>query len=171
MLVDWVRAYELPDEDPVPPPPAPTSLVVNPGFDDDNEDTQTPTGWGEWSDIGSNPNGFTRQGNSHSGARYYVMEGLGGFRLFLSQGCPIPEPGLYTLGARVMSTGGLDYAAMVARDYGGPELEVAIPRTNTWTQITIPNIRCDSGSCRIGFWAHSNGGNWIAIDDVEFFKQ
>jgi hypothetical protein len=47
--------------------------------------------------MGSNPNGFTRQGNSHSGARYYVMEADGSFRLFLSQVCPTEEPGLYTL--------------------------------------------------------------------------
>ncbi len=171
MLVDWVRAYALPDIVPPPPPPAPTSLVTNPGFDDDNEDTQTPQGWEEWSDIGSNPNGFTRAGNSHSGARYYVIEGSGPFRLFQSQVCPTGEPGLYTLRAQVMSFGGLNEAAMIAKDYGGPDLAVAIPTAKTWTQITIPNIRCDSSSCRIGFWVDSNGDNWIAVDDVEFFKQ
>jgi hypothetical protein len=41
MLVDCVRAYELPNEEPLSPPTAPTSLVTNPGFDDGNEDTQT----------------------------------------------------------------------------------------------------------------------------------
>ena len=161
----------MPDEEPVPPPTAPTSLVTNPGFDDDNEDTQTPSGWEEWSDMGSNPNGFTRQGNSYSGSHYYVMEAEGTFRLFLSQVCSIPEPGLYTLRARVMSIGGLNEAAMIAKDYGGPDVDVAIPTSNTWTQITIPNIRCEGASARVGFWADSNGGNWIAIDDVEFFKQ
>jgi arabinogalactan endo-1,4-beta-galactosidase len=171
MLVDWIRVYELPDEETVPPPTAPISLVTNPGFDDDNEDTQTPSGWGEWSDIGSNPIGFTRRGNSHSGTHYYIMEAVGPFRLFLSQVCPVPEPGLYTLRAQVMSIGGLVSAAMIVRDYGGPDLEVAIPTSNTWTQITIPNIRLDGESCHIGFWADSNGGNWIAVDDVEFFKQ
>jgi hypothetical protein len=50
-------------------------------------------------------------------------------------------------------------------------LDVPIPTANTWTQITIPNIRLDGESCRIGFWVDSNVGNWIAIDDVEFFKQ
>jgi beta-glucanase (GH16 family) len=171
MLVDWVRAYELPAEEPVPPPVAPISLVTNPGFDDDNEDTQTPQGWEEWSDMGSNPMGFTRQGNSYSGARYYVMESDGPFRLFLSQVCPTEEPGLYTLRAQVMSFGGLNNAAMIVKDYGGPNLDVAIPTSKTWTQITIPNIRCDGPSARVGFWADTNGGNWIAVDDVEFFKQ
>ena len=171
MLVDWVRAYELPDDAPVPPSPAPISLVTNPGFDDDNEDTQTPQGWEEWSDMGSNPNGFTRQGNSYSGSHYYVMEAAGPFRMFLSQVCPVPESGLYTLRAQVMSFGGLDEAAMIVKEYGGPDLDVTIPTSNTWTQITIPNIRCDSGSARVGFWANSNGNNWIAVDDVEFFKQ
>ena len=95
MLVDWVRAYELPDEAPVPPPTAPTSLVTNPGFDDDNEDTQTPSGWEEWSDMGSNPNGFTRQGNSYSGARYYVMEA----RRHISA---VPKPSLPHPGARTL---------------------------------------------------------------------
>jgi hypothetical protein len=115
--------------------------------------------------------GFTRQGNSHSGARYYVMEAAGPFRLFLSQICSSPESGLYTLRAQVMSIGGLNAATMIVKDYGGPNLDVPIPTTNTWTQITIPNISCDSGSARVGFWADSNGGNWIAVDDVEFFKQ
>jgi hypothetical protein len=85
MLVDWVRAYELPDEEPLSLPTAPTSLVTHPGFDDGNEDTHTPSGWEDWSDIGSNPNGFTRQGNSYSGSHYYVMEADGTFRLFLSR--------------------------------------------------------------------------------------
>ena len=133
--------YEIPDDAPVPPPAAPTSLVINPGFDDDNADTQTPRGWEEWSDLGSNPNGFTRQGNSFSGARYYVMEGDGAFRLFLSQVCSIPAPGLYTLRARVMSFGGLDDAAMIVKDYGGPDLDVTIPTSRTWTQITYPEYQ------------------------------
>jgi hypothetical protein len=49
------------------------------------------------------------------------MEADGSFRLFLSQVCPTEESGLYTLRARVMSIGGLNAAAMIAKDYGGPD--------------------------------------------------
>ena len=37
---------------------------------------------------------------------------------------------------------------MIVKDYGGPDLDVAIPTSNTWTQITIPNIRCEGASAR-----------------------
>ena len=60
---------------------------------------------------------------------------------------------------------------MIVKDYGGPDLDLTIPSSRTWTQITIPNIRCEIGTGRIGFWANSSGNNWIAIDDVEFFRQ
>jgi hypothetical protein len=76
------------------------------------------------------------------------MESDGPFRLFLSQVCPTEEAGLYTLRARVMSFGGLNEAAMIVKDYGGPDLDVAIPTSKTWTQITIPNIRCEGASAR-----------------------
>ncbi|HVJ56201.1 MAG TPA: hypothetical protein VM574_00040 [Terrimicrobiaceae bacterium] len=99
------------------------------------------------------------------------MESDGPFRLFLSQVCPTEEAGLYTLRARVMSFGGLNEAAMIVKDYGGPDLDVAIPTSNTWTQITIPNIRCEGASARVGFWANSDDNNGIAVDDVEFFRQ
>ena len=46
----------------------------------------------------------------------------------------------------------------------------AIPTSKTWTQITIPNIRCEGASARVGFWANSDDNNWIAVDDVEFFR-
>ena len=70
-----------------------------------------------------------------------------------------------------MSFGGLNEAAMIVKDYAGPDLDVAIPTSKTWTQITIPNIRCEGASARVGFWANSDDNNGIAVDDVEFFRQ
>src|SRR5690606_23259795 len=79
--------------------------------------------------------------------------------------------GIYTLKAWIKNGGGQNECYMNAKDYGGPELKVNIPKTGVYTQITIPNIKVTNGQCTIGFYSDGNAGNWLTIDDVEFYLE
>ena len=102
LQVDWVRAYSLPAN--IPIPPVPIVEVGNPGFEDDPAGSQTASGgWGEWSPVNANPAGWVAPGG-HSGQNCYRMEGPD-FSLFLSQVVSVRQPGTYTFRAWTRSSG------------------------------------------------------------------
>ncbi|HEX3048904.1 MAG TPA: hypothetical protein VHY08_29425 [Bacillota bacterium] len=74
--------------------------------------------------------------------------------------------GTYTLSAWVRSSGTPVSRYMYIKNYGGNQLQVNFPVTNTYTQITITGVNITTGTCEIGFEHNANAGNWLAVDDV-----
>lgn len=165
--VDWVRAYSLPAS--VPIPPVPVVEVGNPGFEDNPAGSQEASGgWGEWSPVNANPNGFVAAGG-HSGVNSYRMEGEN-FSLFLSQVIQVRETGLYTFRAWTRSSGG--NASLVIQQYqGGDQRSQDIPASATWQQVEIRDINIEGSSIRIGLWMSTDINHWVEWDDVEFIQQ
>ncbi|QUI24167.1 hypothetical protein HZI73_18540 [Vallitalea pronyensis] len=144
------------------------NLLTNPGFETDHA-TQTPTGWTEWQTAHASyteDNGTARSGNYHLAhynsnayevSTYQTVTGLGN--------------GLYTLEAWVKSSGGQGTCWMSAKNYGGNERTMDITATGTWTKIVLTDIHVSDGQCEVSFYSKANGGNWINVDDVTFYKQ
>jgi hypothetical protein len=67
--------------------------------------------------------------------------------------------------------GGQTYAQMEAKDYGGTKRVANITASGTYSQVSLANINVTNGSCTFGFYSKAAAGQWIDVDDVEFYKQ
>jgi beta-glucanase (GH16 family) len=165
LQVDWVRAYSLPSNIPIPEVPA--VEVENPAFEEDTPGSQESKGWGEWSPVNANPNGFVKAGGRAGNC--YRMEGSN-FSLFLSQVLSVREPGLYTFRAWARSS--TPNGSLLIQQYqGGDQRSEDIPVSNEWTLVELTDINLQGSSIRIGLWFSATTNAWIEWDDIEFFKQ
>lgn len=150
-----------------------TNLIVNPGFESNLG--QDPTGWLTWSDNGGESANYSEAYTPYSGNNHlshYKDETP--FNMYTYQTRTGLTNGYYTLKAWVKSSGGFTAAQMEAKEFGGTQMNVSIPTTSTYQQITITNINVTNGQCTIGFWTDTGSANnyeWIQVDEVEFYKQ
>jgi hypothetical protein len=143
------------------------NLLTNPGFESGF------TGW-----TVTSPNGTTaahhienNAGNSHTGTHNLATWSTGAAQAYTSQTRTGLMNGTYTARAWVKSGGGQTTAQLEAKNYGGTLKATAIPTSSTYTQITISGIAVTNGQCTIGVWVVAAAGQWVNVDDVEFFKQ
>lgn len=135
------------------------NLLTNPGFE-----TGDLTGWNS-SDIpiGSS---FVQTGG-YSGTYAGTQWNANAYTSFLGQ-WPYGIPnGTYTLSVWTESSGGQKYCLLAAKNYGGNEIDAAIP-SGGWTQTSISGIQVTNGQCQVGIWSDANAGNWVFIDDFSF---
>lgn len=78
--------------------------------------------------------------------------------------------GTYTLSAWVKSSGGQSQAIMKASGFGTADLTEQIPTTDTWTQISIPDIQVTNETLTIEFSSNASANQWILVDDVELIE-
>lgn len=143
------------------------NLVTNAGFESD-AGTQNPTGWTTWSNSNYDAN-YTEAGG-YTGDYRLAHWKNSAYQLSTYQLKTGLTNGIYTMKAWVKSSGGFNTSQMYVKNFGGSEKNSAIPATNSWTQITITDINVTNGQAEIGFWTDANAGNWINVDDVEFYK-
>ncbi len=144
------------------------NLVLNPSFEDDGAVVQSPFGW---STSGATPAADSTEANAARTGNYKLSHWRStAYEVYTYQTKTNLPNGTYTLKAWVKSGGGQNACYMNAKDYGGAELRVNLPVTGQFTQITIPNINVTNGQCTFGFYSNANPGNWINVDDVEFYK-
>lgn len=155
-----------------PPPPGPQ--VRNPSFNLDGRWTQQPTGWSTWSPNGSEDADFAethggRQVNDYHGTHYKDVP----YHVFTYQQLTGLTNGTYTLRAWVRSNGGQTRAEMHAKEFDGTTtiIRLAVPATDVWTQVSIPNISVTAGQLTIGFLSDSPAYRYLYFDDVEVFRQ
>jgi hypothetical protein len=150
------------------------NLVSNPSFDAEAFDTQTPSGWLEHSYTGAS---YTEQnGSGHTGPRHGTHWSGSYYYVYTYQTKSNLASGLYTLRAKAKRGGNQSTSYLEAKDFGSNAKTANIPigtLTGAYSPVEIRDINVTNGSCTIGFWTVSNGGNnsWVFFDDVEFFKQ
>lgn len=82
------------------------------------------------------------------------------------------ENGNYTLRAWVASGGGFVSANMYASGTGTAAVQVAIPASNAWTQISLP-VTVSNGQLKLGFSVEAPAdpsGKWVGIDLITLEK-
>jgi hypothetical protein len=148
------------------------NLVSNPSFDAENYDTQTPSGWSEWSDNNGNDASYTEtKGGGASGARHLTHWKGSAYRVYTYQTKTGLANGLYTLRAKFKSSGA--QCVLNAKDFNSSNSsrDVYTYPAYNWTSIQITDINVANGRCTIGIWSNAGADNWAYFDDVEFFKQ
>ncbi len=152
--------------------PAQTNLVNNPSFE-----TANITGWTTYGDD------FPQRIHLHGandgvglpaahGSYFIGLAGTSGpASAYIGQTITGLDDGLYTMSARMRSSGGQNSCVMEAKDYGGSMRQTACPVTTAWTQVTIGNIQVSNGKATIGFYvSNSSSSQWADVDQVEFYR-
>jgi hypothetical protein len=78
--------------------------------------------------------------------------------------------GTYTMKAWVRSSGGQRVAQLFATQCGASSFAVNIPQLDTWTQITLSNIKVENNSCILGLNSVAAAYQWLEMDNVEFIQ-
>ncbi len=144
--------------------------VFNGDFELDNSYSQNMTAWSTISSNGKENSDYVEFGSAHSGSYKLVHWNNTPYNVFTYQTLTGLANGNYSLKAWVRSSGGQTSCSMIAQKFGSNMLKSDLPTTETWTQISIPNIQVTNGQCEIGFSSDSPANAWCNVDSVEFSK-
>lgn len=137
-----------------------------------SEDTaaiaQRPRGWIE---TGDDTASYVTQSDARTGSCSLLHSSSSDYSVTTKENLTNIPNGTYDLTAWVKSSGGQTQAVMKAGGFGGTDSTVQIPATNTWTQISIPNIEVTNHSLSIQFISDASANQWILVDDVELFEK
>jgi hypothetical protein len=146
------------------------NYILNPGFEADRVRQSSVAGWvSSWTSLkGDAPIMNTLGGRTGKWA--LTLRHAGQTMGNASQEVALPN-GVYTLRAWVKSSGGQGVARLYAAGHGGAELSRSLHQPLAeWTEISLPGIRVDTGSVRIGVYSEGADGQWLALDDFSLVR-
>lgn len=137
------------------------NLLGNAGFE---------KGLDDWSVVSSAASqSFVSNATPNSGTSHLVHSSANPYWVATFQTLSGLSNGLYTVKAWVRGSGGHQ---LYVKNYGGAQLSLDLPASNTYTQVVINNVNVTNGSAEVGFWTYDTVGNgWLNVDDVTFYKQ
>ncbi|WP_138751998.1 glycoside hydrolase family 3 N-terminal domain-containing protein [Paenibacillus sinopodophylli] len=142
----------------------PANLLSNGGLEWGNA-----SGWTDW--HGGPAAQFIDKDQTFNGSYKLSHYASSAYTQLTSQNVAVPN-GTYKYSIWVRSGGGFNAIQLVARGYGGTELNTQITGSvGNWTQYTINSIPVTSGQVEVGVWSDGNAGNWAAFDHFELTKQ
>lgn len=147
-------------------PPAP-GLVYNPGFEYTGA-TQNPLGWSTTSFTGGDYDADLTRAYGRASAYQLAHQKATAYQVRTYQFLNNLPNGTYTLRAWAQSSGGQTTCQLYANSFGGNELAITLPTTNTWTPVQVAGIVVTNGQCEIGLRSNALGGQTASLDDVEF---
>jgi len=147
------------------------NLLTNADFETDGY-TNTPTGWSvSLSSGAASTTVKTESGNSYNGSYNLTLWNSAAYTGTVYQTKTGLANGTYNLSAWVKSGGGQNTCRIYAKNFGGTEIDTAVPTSDTgWVKIEVKNIKVTNGTCQIGLYTNANAGNWCSIDNTIFRK-
>lgn len=145
------------------------NLLANEGFEYnlDRVDPQNPIAWLEAGDVDASK--VVNEGALIGNAMLRLGSNAAS-KVSTSQTLQYILNGSYTATAMVRSSGGQRVARMRVSGNGGGEKSADIPATSEWKRIVIENIEVKNQSATVGFESDADAGQWLEVDDVQFFK-
>lgn len=173
MQIDWVKYY--------PSTATGINWIGNSSFEYNKgnnttpeKDLQNPVGWIETQTIAGYNKDASRVENvatantAHTGNYILRHDGTSDYLTTTKQIISYIPNGTYKLTAWIKSSAHTVASRMGVLGFGGTDLSLNIPITNTWQQITIDNITVSNNQAVVAFTSTANGGEWIVVDDVKF---
>jgi beta-glucanase (GH16 family) len=146
------------------------NYILNPSFELNNAEVQTPLNWSEWSPRTPSSVGNAKvvTGTAHLGSYYASMSGTTSYAVMTFQTIRNLPVGLYNLKGWFRSSGGQPYSIMSIKNHGGNEITKSLttPMSN-WTQLAINNISITTGTCEIDIYGDAQANQWIDYDNLE----
>ena len=139
------------------------STIVNPGFEQDNVVTTSPTGW---TVTGTGGASYTERGG-HTGHWHLANWSRDPYTVETSQTLDGLAKGWYTLRAWVRSSGGQNQAYVALKcDRHEARTDLPVAPRSQWVQIVV-SARVTRGRCTISLYSDANAGDWANFDDIE----
>jgi arabinogalactan endo-1,4-beta-galactosidase len=144
------------------------TMVINPGFEEDNAVTSYPTGW----TVTGTPSASFTQWGGHTGNWHLTNWSSDAYVVETSQTLTGLERGWYTLRAWIKSSGGQNEAYIALKNCSGKSgdnVHTSLPVAphSSWIQIVVSTY-VKGGQCTISLYSDGNSGNWAHFDDIEF---
>ncbi|OCT13093.1 hypothetical protein A8709_20295 [Paenibacillus pectinilyticus] len=127
-------------------------------------DQDTPN----WIETYDKDASFMTTTDTHTGTRALKHAKSSDYLVTTKQNLNGIANGTYQLSAWVKSSGGQSQSMMRVLNYGGPEMNLTIPATSTWTQVTLNDIPVTNGQATIAFTSNATSTQWMLVDDVNF---
>jgi arabinogalactan endo-1,4-beta-galactosidase len=147
-----------------------TNLVVNPGFETDNAAVSSPAGWSKWASTTAQQSASYSEWEGYAGSYKLSHWSESAYKVSNYQSFTGLQNGTYILKACVMNSGGQNDCQLYAKNFGNSEINTDLPVTGTWVQVILSGIKVKNNKCEIGLYSDANAGNWVNLDNVEFFK-
>lgn len=148
----------------------PTNLVSNASFEA-NSWTSTPTNWGVWGATASDYTAIKVEQPGVTGDNKLTHWKDTAYTAATSQVVTGLSNGTYSFTAWILNSGGQSDVHLYAKNYGGAELQQALPVSATkWVKVRIDNIQVTNGQCEIGVISYASANNWINMDNVKLYK-
>jgi len=129
------------------------------------------TSWSTWSNGNADAD-FTEPKAPRTGSLNLTHWKSTAYQVYTYQTVTGLANGNYTLKAYVTSSGGHNQCQMQTQNFGGGiKMTKDITTNAAYAQFSILNINVTNGQCEIGFWSDGNAGNWLSVDDIQFYKQ
>lgn len=142
-----------------------TNELNNPGFEYGNTSS-----WTEWN------NGVSAQkvdlDDPFAGSYKLTYWASSSYQQLTTQLVSVPN-GTYSFSVWVKSSGGQNALQLLAKNYGGTEVNTAIgtSQVSSWTKYTISDINVTNGQIEVGIWADANADNWSVFDNMILVRQ
>ncbi|WP_419872822.1 glycoside hydrolase family 3 N-terminal domain-containing protein [Candidatus Pristimantibacillus sp. PTI5] len=141
----------------------PANLLSNGGLEWGNT-----SGWTDW--HGGPASQLVEQDNPFDGSYKMVHFASSAFTQLTTQTAAVPN-GTYKYSVWVRTGGGFNGLKLVAKGYGGAELNTQITgAVGNWTQYVINSIPVTNGQIEVGIWSDGNANNWATFDNFELTK-
>jgi hypothetical protein len=155
------------------------NLVSNPGFEAEQYNTQTPSGWSEaqwdpnWNGVTPNASYSENYGGSKSGNFHGTHWSSSAYQVSTWQTKTGLANGLYTLRVWARSGGGQQVCQLEAKDHGDNNSRQArdITASSSYNLYEINNINVTNNQCTLAIYSAASANQWLYFDDWEFFKQ
>lgn len=135
------------------------NYILNPGYDADRVSQEKLAGWTNSGTGNSNASG------ARTGRFCMQQWSDSAFKGTMYQDVTLPN-GVYTLRAWYKSSGGQNSSYVYIKGYGGDDKQVKVnTKTDSWTEIVIPDVQVTNGTCQVGIYSDGNAGNWVKVDD------
>jgi len=142
----------------------PANSLSNSGFERGNA-----SGWTEW--HGGPAAQRVETDDPFAGSYKLTHYASSAYTQLSTQTVAVPN-GNYKFSVWVRSGGGQNELKLVAKGYGGAELNAAITGSiGNWTQYAINNIPVTNGQVEVGIWSDANAHQWSTFDDFELIRQ
>jgi mannan endo-1,4-beta-mannosidase len=160
----------------------PKNYVINGGFEYGSATNPTavdqqPIRWSKYEGSGYNIDAFFAQQSSYAdsgswvGAHWLASDFKAMTYQWVSE---LDDGSQYKLSIRTKRSSAFNscYAeVLIYRSTGTERLSVNIPYTQSWTTVSIPNIKPASGGVQVNIVSDGQANNWLNFDNVKLEKQ
>ena len=145
------------------------TLLANGGFEynQDKVDLQKPVAWREEGDAAASR---VVSGGAAHGDFKLRHEGDRAYSVTTAQTLQFIRNGDYELRARVRRGGRQTAARLRVSDFGGAELTVEIPVSESWTEVRVPRVTVSNHGVTVSIISQAGAGDWLEVDEVQFMK-